>query len=548
VTRGGERRRSRRDDVGAYLVLYALLGVAFFTMAGIVLDIAAFRQGRRSDRAAADLAATAGAGSIDVDDGGSYAAACDMAWGYILANRSESGGTISPPDCSGTFPSGTLCDSFTPERTTTGTVNGATITITSPVLDSSPLMEAELEKGDQPQAVNAAKDGTPCQRVGVRIVRTRTFLFGQVAGVTGATTDVHSVARTLTGTSTTEVPGIVALERTGCNVIGTGGAGGTLSVAGIGQGGFIQVDSDGSGCGSGGFTIDPADTDTIEALPDGAAQGVIASVAAGGANFARAFDPADVAAGRLDPTPTPAPSRTGRAMIDSRYATAISNFAAQFASGPPAGYTLYSGPCSIPADPVPIVISGNTYVDCPIFEVFGNVTFTGPVVGFSGGLFVRNGGCVAVNDASCGAAGATATDSALFIGDAVAKEPTGRLVLNRTYVQATNAIDIPVDPDPAPDSELTWTAPLGSAFEDLLADVESAGIVRLAEQDTTVLEGTVFAPNGTLVLEARNGAGIDVALQGVAKDVRLLGNGRVALSPVAGRATGRLTRQVRLIR
>ena len=49
-------------------MMYALLGVAFFTMAAVVLDIAALRNGRRADRTAADLAVTAGVTDLEVTD------------------------------------------------------------------------------------------------------------------------------------------------------------------------------------------------------------------------------------------------------------------------------------------------------------------------------------------------------------------------------------------------------------------------------------------------------------------------------------------------
>ena len=88
----------RTDEHGAYLILYALLAVVFFTFAAIVLDIAALRNGRRADRTTADLAATAGATELSVTDASSVAGACDAAWGYVLANRTEAPGTITAPD------------------------------------------------------------------------------------------------------------------------------------------------------------------------------------------------------------------------------------------------------------------------------------------------------------------------------------------------------------------------------------------------------------------------------------------------------------------
>jgi uncharacterized membrane protein len=91
------RRRLHGDD-GAYIVIYALLAVVLFTMAAIVLDLAALRQGRRSDHAAADLAATAGATALDPLRPSTFASACQETWDYVLANRDDAGGAVSPPD------------------------------------------------------------------------------------------------------------------------------------------------------------------------------------------------------------------------------------------------------------------------------------------------------------------------------------------------------------------------------------------------------------------------------------------------------------------
>jgi len=555
------RARARRgDETGAYLILYALLAVAFFTMAAIVLDIAALRQGRRSDRQTADLAVTAGVAELDVNDPASARRACDTAWGYILANRTESSGAISAPDCAALFPTNEICTAALGARTATASIGPVSIEITNPVPDSSPLMNAETQGGDQAQVVDAGTDGAACARLSVRVVRARTFLFGQIAGTAGATTDVHSVARALTSTSVTEVPGIVSLEATGCDGVASDGGGGTLEVRGAGQSGVIVVDSDASTCGGGGFAINPQDPGRITARPNGPAPGVISSFALGGSGFARAFDPAAVAAGRLDPQPTIAGSRTGRAIIDSRYNCATGGCAvgadhvdqleaAYGGPGSPALFVPYIGPCVIPAGPPVIVLPGSTYVDCPIFDVSAPVTFSGPAVVFSGDVVVRAGGCLSFNDASCGAIGVPAADGVVFVRGSFTKETTAGVFLPQTFAWFGGSLQLRVDPDPTPDGALTWTAPLGGPFEDLAGWTESAAGVSIGEQDTTLVEGTVFAPNATVTLAARSpGAGLTTPLQVVARRVRLEGAGDVTLNPSAGRATGRLTRQVRLIR
>lgn len=548
--------RRAPDEEGAYLVLYALLAVVLFTMAALVLDVAALRQGRRIDRSSVDLAVTAGMVELDPGDPTSFATACRAAWGYVLANRSEAPGAVAPPDCDATFPSAISCSALLGPRTATGVLGPLTVEITHPVPDTSPLMDAEVQGGDISQVVDPLRDGASCERLAVRIVRTRRFLFGGIAGTDSGTTDVHSVARALT-TSAPEIPAVVALERTGCRGLSASPQGGRLDIGAVGQPGVVVVDSDASTC-AGGFTIDPESPSRIEALGFGATPGVISSFALAGADGAKAYDPTAVP-GRLYPTPTPTPIRTGRGIIDNRYnctlstctagANQVDQLVAALGSGTPPGYSVYAGPCTLgPLDP-PVVELTNTVVDCPLFDVANSVTFAGAGTVFTGGVVVRDGGCLAVNDPSCGAVGLPVQDAVVFLrsGD-LTKDLKGRIVLTRTFVYSQGAVLVPLDSAPGPGSELTWTAPLSGPFEDLLLWTQSAAGMRLGQQDATLVEGTLFAPNATFVLEARNGGGLQISAQVVAGRVRLEGLGDVTLIPAGGRATGRLTRQVRLIR
>ena len=543
----------RDHEEGAYLVVYALLAVAFFTMAAIVLDIAALRQGRRADRTAADLAATAGVTELEVNDPTSYAGACEAAWGYVLANRTEAGGTTSAPDCVAAFPV-LPCDG-TP-RTATGTVGPLTVEITHPVPDGSPLMLAEAQGGDVAQSIEVATDGSACQRLAVRVVRDRTFLFGQLAGVTGASTDVHSVARAVTATSTSELPSVVALEPNACDALVTDAGGGTLLLGSAAQAGVAIVDSGASGCGA-AFAID-AGPGGIQAVAAGATSPQIRSFALSQSTFASAYDLADVGAGRLSPTPSPALTRTGRALIDNRYhcptcgpgADPIGQLeAARNVAGAPAGSTSFAT-CAVPAGP-PVVVTGfaHVYVDCDNLVVDGSVTFLGTSVTVKGNVLINAGACVAVNDATCGAAGIPPGDADIFVRGSFTKDVKGQLALRDTFLYTGGTLDIGVDPDTSVgNSTLLWTAPTGGGFEDLLFWSESPGPMVLGEQKNVALEGTFAAPNAAVVLNARNGPGVTSQLQVVARTVRLSGDGTYRLQPAAGRATGSLTRQVRLIR
>lgn len=548
--------RRGRGDAGAYLVIYALLAVALFTLAALVLDVAAHRELRRSDRAAADLAATAGATDLVPSDSSTFASACRSAWGYLVANR-RTEGPVSAPDCDGTFPSGVACDPAV-AHTATGTAGALTVEITYPVPDSSPLLDAELEGGDQPQAVVAANDGVACQRVAVRVTDSHPYLFGGLAGIESGGVDVHAVARVGTASSTTEIPGIVSLQRTGCDGITTATGGGRLLVGGGGQAGAISADSDASAC-AGGYVIDPGDPGAIDVLPAGATPGTIHSYALGGPNFARAYDPADLGAGRLSPAPSPALRRTGRAMIDNRYnctATCaagsdhIDALVAQLGGpGTPPGYVPYLGSCTDAFSDPDVVLVGNVFVDCPLFEVGGNVTILSSSVVFAGSVHVDDRGCLAVNDASCGAAGVVLQDATLFLrGGDLSKEARGRLVLPRTFLYASGTVTVGEDGTFSGNSRLTWTAPYGGPFEDLLVWTPTTSPLLFGEQATTMLEGTVFAPSATVTLEGRPGAGVTLAAQVVADRVRLQGSTDVTLTPSPTRATGQTIRQVRLMR
>ena len=474
----------------------------------------------------------------------------------MLANRTETGGApTTPPDCTGAFPT-TPCDPTTP-RTATGSVGPVTVEITHPVPDTSPLMLAEAQGGDVPQAIVPSADGTACERLAVRVVRTRTFLFGRIAGVFAGTTDVHSVARARTATSTTELPAVVATEPTACNALVTDAGGGVLELGSAVQAGIAIVDSSASGCGA-AFAID-AGPGGIQALAAGATSPQIRSFALAQSSFASAYDPNDVGSGRLAPTPSPALTRTGRALVDNRYncptcgpgRDPIGDLELdRNVAGPPAGSTSFAT-CTIPAGP-PTVVGGfgHVYVDCDNLVVDGSVTFLGTSVTVKGNVIINAGACVAVNDATCGAAGIPPGDGDVFVRGSLVKDVKGQLALTDTFLYTGGTLDIGIDPDTTVgNSSLQWTAPTGGDFEDLLFWSESPGPMVLGEQRTVVLEGTFAAPNAAVVLNARNNAGgVTSQLQLVARTVTLSGDGTYRLRPAPGRATGSLTRQVRLIR
>ena len=541
-------------------MLYALLGVAMITMLALVIDLASLRQDRRADRSMADTAVAAGAIEIDPVDPTTFARACQAAWDYLVANRPDSGGTVSAPDCVNTMPASTPCDTNTATRTTSGTIGTATVEISHPVRNGSPLMLAETQGGDRAQPVLPNVDGTACQRLGVRVVRTRTLAFAAIAGLTSGRTDVHSVGRAVLTTVANPVPGVVVLDQSACQVLTTTNEGGTLQVAGVGQPGYAVVDSDGSTC-SGAYTIDAGDPSLLTALPDGANPGVIASYALGAGNGLAAYDPTDTAAGRLAPAPSALTRRVGRSFMTVRYNCTAScgpnqdhvNRLRTRLQGPgaPAGATTYGDdpilePCTVTTNIT--FPAGTWHVACPAgFLVQANVDFQGGTVVFDGSVTVDIGACLSVGSGGCGGV-AGGTDNVVYLrsGDLI-KSDRGLLDLDRTFVHLT-AGTLQFGPDFIGSARLLWSAPQTGDFEDLLAWGETTSTSQMGGQGTLVLDGTIYLPNSELVVAGRPGAGSLTGAQLVVGRLRLVGSDIFEVRPSSTRATGAIVRTVRLIR
>ncbi|HEX4979069.1 MAG TPA: hypothetical protein VFV35_03290 [Acidimicrobiales bacterium] len=533
--------RVRRGDDGAYLVLYSLLAVGLFAAVALVLDIAALRQGRRSDRAAADFAAAAGASTLDPVAPSSYAEACEAAWDYVVLNRDAAGGAVSPPDCLGTFPP-VACDPLVP-ATATGTLGPLTVSITYPVPDGDDLLRAEVAGGDVTQTTDAARDGEPCQRVAVRVQRERDFLFRGLTSADSGRTDVHAVARRVVQ-SGPDVPAAVALDPTGCPAVAA--SFGELEVlpAAPGAPGKLVVDSDLSGCG--GFALEAP-------FLGGAAirAGEIEAFALTGPHAAR------VRSGDVTPAPVGVTTRLGRSFLDARYdcgpacgepAGELDALRAQFGAGTPAGLVVDASMCAVPFA-TSVVHAVDTYIDCPGgLRVDGALTLLGASTVTAGDVHIGPTGCLAVNDGACGApVGSVRTEAVLYVRGDLSKEDLGDVALTNTFLYAGGTVTVPRGALLGT-SSFRATAPLTGPFEDLLLWTETVGDATLGEQQSFLLEGTVAAPNATVVLATRPLGGATVAAQVVASRIRLEGTGSYRLSPSAARATGAVARQAKLIR
>jgi hypothetical protein len=266
-----------------------------------------------------------------------------------------------------------------------------------------------------------------------------------------------------------------------------------------------------------------------------------------------------VATGRLAPQPAPAVVRTGRAFIDDRYhcpscgpgGDPIGALETERGGpGAPATATLtYPGPCTFGPGPALQLAAVHLYVDCDDLVIDGPVTFLGRSMTVKGNVTITDGGCFAINDASCGGVGIAVQDADLFVRGSFTKSVKGELVLPRTFLHAGSGVALGVDPDTSVgNSTLRWTAPTLGPFEDLLLWTEGAAPVLVGEQKNVTLDGTLFAPNAPVVLNPRNAGGVTASMQVVSRTVRLTGGGTFRLQPTPARATGSLTRQVRLIR
>ena len=320
---------------GAVAVIAALLLTVLLLFAALALDLGALRADRASGQLVADMAATAGAFVHDASQPGSARSACEQAVAYASENLDTD--LVVDPDGAGgceLFSETDVCAPDGEPITARYRSGGLFVSITNPVPD--PL--------DDPtglmQDVSYAFDGTPCDRIGVRIRRDRDFLLAPVGGSdqtfqSGSTTR-SAVAASLISGQPADFASLIVLQRAGCRTL-EGAGGGKLQVLNLDDGtpGTIVVDTlptTGSGsshCQStaGGRKVIDAKTSTGSLIR---AEGGI-KVFAGRPGSEWEFnggisDPdntytwpvAAVNGGQLDPRPSPGGPIT-RALVDHLY-------------------------------------------------------------------------------------------------------------------------------------------------------------------------------------------------------------------------------------
>jgi hypothetical protein len=418
--------RARRDERGAFIVVWALLAVALLAMVAIVVDLGQLRSTRRDNQSIADLAALAAGLNLG---NGLPQQACNDVWSYLKSNATGLPTGANFP-CDSVPVSG--CPSLaTPvaSRTYTSTSSGPyTISVIFPVTDAD---IADAKFGGV-----GSNDGAACQRMKVSVTRALSTFFGGVINQRNLSTSASAVVRS------NRVPGggkpsLWLLEPANCQSLTTSG-GGSIEVGTSVKPGFITVDSagTGSGCGS---TISSGGSSHIYAIPStGDPKGAISLFAlpanASCNDFPNACNQGDISSGRINPQPANRPTRATRAPVDWQFnckndgdgndATSIypdyrSSPRVQIPDCPlgrPAYMDLlrtYVGTSGAPAtgnwqtwsptrscSPASLsVATGNWLVNCPAgfnvnngvtVEINGNVIFDGPVN-------VGNGGTLKIN-------------------------------------------------------------------------------------------------------------------------------------------------------
>jgi hypothetical protein len=422
MTRLSRLSRAEDGERGAFLVLYVILVVAIFTMAAIAVDLASLRQDRRGDRAAADAGVAAGALSLSEGAGGPLAG-CIAAWNGAVRNLGMAvpgpGLSTNPCQAAGSpITSTTTCLSTDAARTVSATVNGYTVTITTPVPDANTLLNAETAGGDTTQAVNTNYDGSQCDRIAVTIAYTRASFFGNIVNSKNNSTTVHSVARALTGPGIGKpIPALVALNPHACQTINAGT--GLIEAKNNGtKPALIQADSDASGCNNSSHVLEVQGSGVhIKADPGTGTPGTPGLLDYYAINKpAQSYDssrPTDyvgaltqltkqITRGPIDEAvhcSAVAPTNSSYCLPTADpYLTQVLPYAA---SAPPIPFQTFPGLGQSCGTPPSSFSKGNWLVNCPTgFTVGGPVNFGGGIIVVTGAVNIVSGGDLRVNDAA----------------------------------------------------------------------------------------------------------------------------------------------------
>lgn len=515
------------------MLVAAAMGTIVVLVA-LVLDLGGARRDRDADQVAADAMALAGASGLGAAPR-TADAACQAAWDYVAVNLPTAVGAPAPS-----------CSSFatacvpTTARQVTATMGAYRVTFTHPVPDGSPLLEGQ-------DAVTL--DGPPCDRFGVRVEQERDNLW--MAG--SVDLDLHAVSRYVRGIGDVDAP-LVLLEKSACDVLTVSGSGKLVVTTASGDPGYIDIDSDGTGCDQ---------TKSIVLDVDGNGKitaGAISMWALGGGDPSRAYDSTDKDLFDLDnpsisPLPTASSAPVGRSALDWRYncsatnacpdpggTSAIDDLVASWGSGfPPVsdGFKRWKvdGGYSCSPSGATVVPAGNWYIDCGTTGVStnGSITFQGGNIVSEGPIRATGSGGIRINCTD----GNTSDTSAPVVCPLDPPSPTifyqragdlvrnGDLELRETFVYlAGGTVDM------AGNAKLVWTAPDDPShpFDDLLLWTESSAPIEVNGTVGMKLEGILFAPNATMEL-AGNMNGEALGAQIFVNRLDLQGTANLELKP-----------------
>jgi hypothetical protein len=457
-------RSAQSAQDGVYAVLYSVLVVVLLAMGAIVVDLASVRQDRRIGRSATDSAVLGGAALLNPQavGGGTPYKACLRAWDYLaltlkIGVPSGACGAFASYDTTGAVGTCSAAGSQPAEIADDRTVGNRTFRVAWPIprTGGSGFLNPDIAPGNVTQTYAPGIDGPltgndyGCDRLGVAMFENATFGLGGAVGVSGTSTQVHSVARfNPTGGPAEEVAALNVLEKTDCptlRVTGGGKAvvGPTIDSDGNVVGpGIIAVESTGLGssCKSSTTVITLNGTGTslcaaASALNSDATNcdgaGVIRSYALDSGGYA--YLPSDVSGGMLRPQPTleggtygwdPVTKLYGCESLSpctlggtnyidalrdalggsgapgANYAGSVSPYNEPFTGGftDVSAYFCPNKPTALPAGGF---LPGNHYVGCDIDITGGKtVVFQGGTLVVNGGLTVSSG-CFVMNAANC---------------------------------------------------------------------------------------------------------------------------------------------------
>lgn len=232
--------RPGREE-GAVAVVVALLLTALLGVSAIVLDLGALRADRIAGKSIADMAAAAAAVNYQHHQEGEPLRACLTALDYSIENIGDID-TLTGLDgqaCEDVFDASYVCSPTDEnEAVYTDPDGDYRVTIVTPVRDGDDDFLQGLDHG--------AHDGQPCDRVGVRVERDRSFLFAPAAGfIEQGSTRPSSVARTFSGPRG-EPASLIVLQERGCETIHASGGPTEIIVDGVwvDEAGNVVADDD----------------------------------------------------------------------------------------------------------------------------------------------------------------------------------------------------------------------------------------------------------------------------------------------------------------